>query len=145
MIGFRDKWANAGSGHQPFTPYRVDRMLDVAVSEESATKDPRIAGYVLEDHVSPSFGVYAADKTTVVLELDDRAMNPLIDKFGLDAVVFENQDGRLLATVKAPLSPQFFGWLLQLSTFIKIVQPQSAIDTYLKYLDETRALYQEDR
>ena len=26
MIGFRDKWANAGSGHQPFTPYRVDRM-----------------------------------------------------------------------------------------------------------------------
>ena len=34
MIGFRDKWANAGSGHQPFTPYRVDRMLDVAVSEE---------------------------------------------------------------------------------------------------------------
>lgn len=145
MIGFRDKWANAGSGHQPFTPYRVDRMLDVAVSEESATKDPRIAGYVLEDHVSPSFGVYAADKTTVVLELDDRAMNPLIDKFGLDAVVFENQDGRLLATVKAPLSPQFFGWLLQLSTFIKIVQPQSAIDTYLKYLDDTRALYQEDR
>ena len=145
MIGFRDKWANAGSGHQPFTPYRVDRMLDVAVSEESATKDPRIAGYVLEDHVSPSFGVYAADKTTVVLELDDRAMNPLIDKFGLDAVVFENQDGRLLATVKAPLSPQFFGWLLQLSTFIKIVQPQSAIDTYLDYLDSTRALYQEDR
>ena len=145
MIGFRDKWANAGSGHQPFTPYRVDRMLDVAVSEESTTKDPRIAGYVLEDHVSPSFGVYAADKTTVVLELDDRAMNPLIDKFGLDAVVFENQDGRLLATVKAPLSPQFFGWLLQLSTFIKIVQPQSVIDTYLKYLDSTRALYQEDR
>ena len=57
--------ANAGSGHQPFTPYRVDRMLDVAVSEEPSTKDPRIAGYVLEDHVSPSFGVYAADKTTV--------------------------------------------------------------------------------
>ena len=52
MIGFRDKWANAGSGHQPFTPYRVDRMLDVAVSEEPSTKDPRIAGSGLEAHLS---------------------------------------------------------------------------------------------
>ena len=69
MIGFRDKWANAGGDHQPFTPYRVDRMTDVEVSEERATQDPRIAGYVTDEHVSPSFGVYAADKTTVVLEL----------------------------------------------------------------------------
>lgn len=144
MIGFRDKWANAGTDHSPFTPYRVDRMLNVEVSGEPATKDPRIAGYELGDHVSPSFGVYATDKTTVVLELDERAMNPLIDKFGLDAVVFKNRDGRLIATVKAPLSPQFFGWLLQLSTLIKIVSPQRTVDIYLDMLDRTRAIYREE-
>lgn len=144
LIGFRDRWAHAGAEHSPFTPYRVDRMLGVEVSEERATKDPRIANYVLEDHVSPSFGVYAADKTTIVLELDERAMNPLIDKFGLGAVVFENKDGRLLATVKAPLSPQFFGWLLQLSTFIKILSPQRAVDMYLDMLDQTCAQYQQE-
>lgn len=69
-------------------------------------------------------------------------MNPLVDKFGIDAIVFQNKDGRLPATVKAPLSPQFFGWLLQLSTLVKIIEPRHAVDRYLNMLNNTSNLYQ---
>ena len=66
LIAFMDRWANV-EGHQPFSPFRVDRMLDVRVSDELATKDARIATYRSDEHISPSFGVFAAEMTNIVL------------------------------------------------------------------------------
>lgn len=43
LITFNDYWAE--QNNDAFTPYRVDRMLNVKVSEESATKDARISNY----------------------------------------------------------------------------------------------------
>ena len=90
LIAFMDRWANV-EGHQPFSPFRVDRMLDVRVSDELATKDARIATYRSDEHISPSFGVFAAEMTNIVLEFDERVMNRVIDKFGLDALVFKQR------------------------------------------------------
>ena len=42
LIAYMDKWADI-EGRQPFTPYRVDRMIGVRVSDEAATKDARIS------------------------------------------------------------------------------------------------------
>ena len=135
MIAFDDYWAGI-EGRQPFTPYRVDRMMDVRVSEDPATKDARIANYNTGEHVTPSFGVFAAETVPIVLEIDQAVMNPIIDKFGIDAVVFKKEGGKARAYVKAPLSPQFFGWLLQLGPHVKIIKPTKAarqfVDEYLK-------------
>lgn len=141
LIAFMDQWANAGGEHQPFTPYRVDRVIDLAVLDEPATKDPRIASYITEEHVSPSFGVFAAEKVPVVLELEEAGMNPVIDKFGIDALVFDDKDGTLQAHVKAPLSPQFFGWLLQVSPFVRIVSPKRAVEQFREVLGGAQKLY----
>lgn len=140
LISFMDKWADV-EGHQPFTPFRVDRMTDVRVNEEPATRDERIATYVTEEHISPAFGIYASEKVPVVLEFDPSAMNPIIDKFGLDAAVFEKEDGRARAYVKAPLSPQFYGWLLQLGPAVKIVSPKRAADEFARMLDRALLMY----
>ena len=143
MIAFDDYWAGK-EGHQPFTPYRVDRMMDVRVSDERATKDPRIANYDTEEHVSPSFGVFASEKVSVVLEIDERAMNPIVDKFGVDATVFRKTGGGVRAYVKAPLSPQFYGWLLQLGPLVKIVKPSKAAKQFTEeYLKPALEMYGE--
>lgn len=143
LIAFRDRWADV-AGHQPFSPFRVDRMLDVQVSEELSTKDVRIATYRAEEHVSPSFGVYAAEMTNIVLEFDERVMNPIIDKFGLDALVFKQDGDMMQAHVKAPLSPQFFGWLLQLTPWAKIMSPKHAREKFCDLLKQTQDVYAEE-
>ncbi len=140
MIVFSDHYADM-EGHYAFNPYRVDRMVDVHVSDEPATKDPRIANYTTEDHLSPSFGIYAAKKVPVILEFDQEAMNPIIDKFGINAVIFEKKRGRARARVKAPLSPQFYGWLLQLGPLVKLISPTEAVNEFNALLDQTLNRY----
>ena len=140
LISFMDQWADK-EGHQPFTPYRVDRMTDVRVSDEPATRDARIATYETEKHISPSFGVYAADKVSVKLEFDRCAMNQIVDKFGLGALVFEVSEDRAKACVDAPLSPSFYGWLLQLAPNVRIVGPQRAIDEFNEMLTRAHRMY----
>lgn len=144
LIAFMDRWANV-EGHQPFSPFRVDRMLDVRVSDELATKDARIATYRSDEHISPSFGVFAAEMTNIVLEFDERVMNPVIDKFGLDALVFKREGALMQAHVKAPLSPQFFGWLLQLTPWAKIASPKNAQQKYTEWLKDTLDMYAENQ
>lgn len=136
MIVFSDHYADM-EGHYAFNPYRVDRMVDVHVSDEPATKDPRIANYITEEHLSLSFGIYAAKKVPIELEFDQEAMNPIIDKFGVNAVVFKKKRGRARAYVKAPLSPQFYGWLLQLGPLVKLISPTEAVDEFNVLLEQT--------
>ncbi len=140
LVSFMEQWADV-EGHQPFAPYRVDRMIDVHVSEKEASRDPRIASWRSEERLSPGFGIFATKKAPVVLEFDQGAMNPIIDKFGLDAIVFEMSEDRAKAYVKAPLSPQFFGWLLQLGTMVRITHPKQAVEQFTHLLDETRHMY----
>ena len=140
MIVFSDHYADM-EGHYAFNPYRVDRMVDIHVSDEPATKDPRIANYITEEHLSPSFGIYAAKKVPIELEFDQEAMNPIIDKFGVNAVVFKKKRGRARAYVKAPLSPQFYGWLLQLGPLVKLISPTEAVDEFNALLEQTLNRY----
>lgn len=64
-------------------------------------------------------------------------MNPIIDKFGVDAVVFKKKRGRARAYVKAPLSPQFYGWLLQLGPLVKLISPTEAVNEFNALLEQT--------
>lgn len=78
MIVFSDHYADM-EGHYAFNPYRVDRMVDVHVSDEPATKDLHRQLYNRRTPL-PFFGIYATKKVPIELEFDQEAMNPIIDK-----------------------------------------------------------------
>ena len=146
------RWAN---------PYRVDRMVEVEVSEEDFADDPRITGFKLEDYVTPSFGVYAADKKTVELEFTPAAgrtnakgwplrspMNVIVDKFGTDVRLYPGKDGKVKVVAKAPFQPQFWGWLMEInasenSAGIKLVGPSEAVNAYKGWLKAQLEMYEE--
>lgn len=140
LVAFSDRWANQ-EGHNPFTNYRVDRMGGVKVSERPATKDARIANYLVEDNISPSFGVFSAEKVAVTLEADESAMNMIIDKFGVGALTFTTDDDRVQVHVKAPLSPRFYSWLFMLAPHVKITQPQRAVKEAANFIERMRKVY----
>lgn len=140
MIGFHEYWAKQ-PGHSGITPYRVDRMIEVSVSSELATKDPIISSFKIEEHILPSFGIYNADIATVTLEFDESVMNPIIDKFGLDVLTFEQGNERARVHVKVPLSPQFYGWILQLGQNVEIIHPKRAIKEFNELLARVKAMY----
>lgn len=127
--------------YEGMTPYRVDRMQEVRVSAEPIAKNEKIATWKLDDDVILSFGVFSTKVVPVTLEIDEDRVNILIDKFGHDIDIRSTEDGWARAHVHAPLSPQFFGWLLQSGTHIRIVSPSKAIEEYKQYLRDALSVY----
>lgn len=128
--------------HGRMTPFRVDRMVDVRLANDSITKKREVATWRLEDDVVLSFGIFGASVKPVTLAIEESRINTLVDKFGPNVPMFPFSQGWMKAHVKAPLSPQFFGWLLQLGTHIKILGPKKVIGEYKEYLANVMEIYE---
>lgn len=126
------------------TPYRVDRMVDVSVSEEPATRNEAVATWQLEDEIRLSFGVFGVGSLEpVVLEVDEPRVSVMLDKFGDDLDLYPMENGRAKVYARAPLSPQFFGWLFQMGAYVKLLGSKKAVAMYKDYLQEALAMYEE--
>lgn len=128
--------------HEEMTPYRIDRMVDVRPTNDATTKNRKAAMWRLEDDAILSFGIFGAPVKPVTLAIETDRINALVDKFGPNVRMSPFSQGWAKAHVKAPFSPQFFGWLLQLGTHIKIVGPKKAADMYKEYLANAMEMYE---
>lgn len=128
--------------HEGMTPYRIDRMVDVRLMNEAITKNRGAATWRLEDDVVLSFGIFDAPVKPVTLAIEESRINALVDKFGPNVRMSPFAQGWVKAHVKAPLSPQFFGWLLQLGNHIKIVGPKKVVGMYKEYLASAIEMYE---
>lgn len=126
MLTFDERFNN-------MTPFRVDRMIDVVCSDEPIPRKRSVATWRLEDAAVLSFGIFGSEVEPVSFDIRSEWMNVVIDKFGTDLNLYDIDDGVVRVHVKAPLSPQFFGWLFQLGDNIKLVSPKIAIEEYKEY------------
>lgn len=128
--------------YDDMTPYRVDRMVDVGVSSEQATRNKSVSTGKMADDVRLSFGVYGdSPQEPIVMEVDGRYVSVMLDKFGEDMDLYPVADGRAKVYARAPLSPQFYGWLFQLGTDVKLLGSKKAVEAYKSYLRDTAAFY----
>ena len=122
------------------TPYRVDRMLNVKVSDEKRSKNA--ATWKLDDNAVLSFGIFGTTVTPVTLEIDEGRVSSLVDMFGTDIDIRPMKGRKVKAYVRAPLSPQFYGWLLQFGNHIRVVSPKKVVNEYKNYLNSALRLYE---
>lgn len=128
-------------------PFRVDRMLDVTCSEVPVPRKSVIATWRLEDDVVLSFGVYGSDAMgakvePITLDMKREWLGVVVDKFGTDLALYELEDGLLRVYAKAPLTPQFYGWLFQLGDAVRLTSPAHAIEEYKGYCTEILGMYE---
>lgn len=127
--------------YQGVTPYRVDRMIDAVVSDEPICTNEEVSTWKLENNAILSFGVFGREVKSITLECPEDYVYTIIDKFGTDIDLHHASDNLVRAYVRAPLSPQFFGWLFQLGDHIKIIHPSSVIEEYKSYLNDILNMY----
>lgn len=117
--------------------YRVDRMLDITVSNlprEGQKEYNRV-------DLARYFGMFNGEECAVRLLCDDSLAGVIIDRFGTDPTFFRASDSTFEVTVKVVPSPQFFGWLAGLEDKIRITSPKSVVDEFTSYLDNIRESY----
>ena len=118
------------SKHDGTANYRVDRMASVeSVDEEISKKAIALRGDV-GCYTEQVFKMYGGELENVTLELDDKLIGIIYDKFGEDTKIVRTSETTVAASVKVQVSPTFFGWLFQFGNKMQVLSPAKVIDEY---------------
>lgn len=115
--------------------YRVDKMLDVILTEEERAGKEFFEEMNIVDYSRKTFGMFAGEEKTVRLLCENTMVGVIVDKFGTDAAIRKEDDEHVIARVDVAVSPQFFGWLAGLGTHVRIESPEDVRTEYRDYLD----------
>lgn len=91
-----------------------------------------------------TFGMFAGDETTVVLQCDASLTGVMIDRFGLDVPMRPEGEGRIRVRANVAVSRQFFGWLTGLGNGVQIISPPEIRTQYRRYLEDILDCYRHD-
>ena len=118
-------------GHSPrhgITSYRVDRMCDIIVTDESRTPCPELTGKALIDHANSLFQMFAGDAVTVKMRFHRELINVVIDRFGRDTMLIPDGEDNFTFTVPVAVSPMFLSWVIGFGKKARILYPQSVVE-----------------
>lgn len=136
LVTYNDK-------HDGFTNYRVDRMTEVMVSDEPATRNERIASFDPEAYTAQAFSMFNGEPKTISLIVDGEVMSSIVDRFGSDVEshALDGSHARVYARVK--ISDVFYGWLAQFGTKVRVEKPRSVVQGYTEYLQRIVSAYRQ--
>ena len=85
------------------TSYRLDRMSNIRLTEESRTPCPELMGKALAEHASRLFQMFSVEETAVKLRFDRSLINVVVDRFGKDIILIPDGDDHFIFTVNVPV------------------------------------------
>lgn len=131
----------AYSDRHGITSYRVDRMTDIALTEENRIPCPELTGKALHDHANRLFQMYSGDALDVKMRFHKSLLNVVIDRFGKDTMLIPDGEEYFNFTVKVAISPMFLSWIIGFGAKAKILHPQSVADACKQLCLEAMSQY----
>lgn len=116
--------------------YRVDKMISIELTKKKRMGEAGFMNFDTADFARKTFGMYGGEEQEVKLELENRFIGVIIDRFGKDSAIRKKDMTHFYIRVKVAVSPQFFGWLSGLGAGAKIAAPKEVQQEYQKFLQE---------
>lgn len=123
-----------------YVHYRVDRISDLTISEES--RDPLPEGFDLAEYVKGIFDMYHGESVMVTVEAEERLLNVIMDRFGQEAHIRRGEAGRVVFSAPVELSPTFLSWVLGFGRDMRILAPEPAREAALALCREALSQYE---
>ena len=128
--------------HDGITTYRIDRMLNVSVSEHEINKAAQPKGLNIAKHRKQSFSMFGGITETVKFEADKNLLDVIYDKFGEDTQIRSIGNGKISFTADIGISPMFFGWCCSFGDRLKIVAPLTMVELVCNYIKDMMQIYE---
>lgn len=113
--------------------FRVDRIADINVLDESISKEAKKASKTIENYPKQVFKMYGGKIRKVRLAFDECLIGVMFNKFG-DEISIKKSGARFTASVEVQISPTFWGWLTQFPTKMEIVSPVDVKEAYTAWI-----------
>lgn len=112
--------------------YRVDKMQKIKVSNKKRIGEQLFENFDMALYTNKTFGMYGGRDEQVTLRCDNSMAGIIIDRFGMDVIMYDVGEGFFEASVKVSVSPLFLTWVMNFSGKIKIISPKSVVNDYIE-------------
>ncbi|MDD3417399.1 MAG: WYL domain-containing protein [Clostridia bacterium] len=116
--------------HEGLTHYRLDRILNLCISDEYAIDAKEKVGpnpeMFIQNYIEESVNHYSGDVVRIEVEYEpDPAMNAILYDFaGKDVKVRKQKNGLYRASFTKMNSVTLIGWFLQYGNWFKVIAPE---------------------
>lgn len=126
--------------HKKICRYRVDRMVDVDVTDipRKELEDSEKAEVTNQQSI---YSMYSGKLESVTMQFDNSLANVVIDKFGMGCHTHRNSDTTFCLTADVQIAPTFWGWLFQFGSRAKILAPENVIEQAKLAIEELAENY----
>ena len=124
------------SRHDSTSNYRIDRMDNVEVLEESCCEKAIALREQVARYTEQAFKMFGGQVEDVVLEFDRSLIGVVYDRFGENTRMMPSSPHKCIASVKVQVSPVFWGWLFQFAGQMQIISPSHLISAYKHRCEE---------
>lgn len=116
------------SAHKEMRHYRVDKMIKISCLESLREGREEFERLNMADYTRKNFGMFAGEEEVVKLEVHNRLIGVILDRFGTDIMIIPADKEHFRANVRVSVSNQFFGWLFGLGSDVKILAPENVVN-----------------
>ena len=131
----------AYSDRHGITSYRVDRMADIQLSNQTRIPCPELTGKNLTEHANRLFQMYSGEAVDVKLRFHRSLINVVIDRFGRDILLIPDGEEHFVFTTSVAVSPIFLSWIIGFGKKATVLHPQSVIDRCKELCQEVLQQY----
>ncbi|MCM3570313.1 WYL domain-containing protein [Neobacillus mesonae] len=118
--------------------YRIDRMRDVEVTE----KRYRSKEYNIDEYLHLNFHMFHGTGVWVEIEFRNKYLiNPIIDKFGLDADIRKVDENTFILKTKAIVGEGFYNWLRGWGSSARLLSPPELVQEMKEEVEKMNKLY----
>ena len=114
--------------HDEMRNYRVDRMAEVAITENSVSTKAEVSPEEIAKYTKQAFKMYSGEPVETLLEFKNELLDAIFDKFGEDTPIVRKNADSCIATVVVQESPTFWGWYFQFPDRMKICSPDWLVE-----------------
>ncbi len=114
--------------HSKVVTFRVDRIVDLEIMEESVTPEPE--GFKMSDYARVIIEMFDGKRQVVELECDNHLMKYVIDRFGEEVQTEPISGDTFKATVTVSASKTFYSWCFRFAGQMRILSPESVKREY---------------
>ncbi len=120
--------------------FRVDKMLHITGTDQKREGQGKFRQFDMARYSQKVFGMFGGREETVTLECEKELAGVIIDRFGRDVTIFPSGD-TFLVSVSVMISNNFFSWVLQFGSRMRIAAPSGVAQEMKTLLEEALEAY----
>lgn len=113
---------------QKIKHYRVDKMRKIKMTDVKRIGQEEFKKHDLGSYTNKVFGMYGGAEENVTLEVENRLIGVIMDRFGKDVMIVPQDEEKFRLHIPVEISPLFLSWVVGFGKSVKVISPQSVVD-----------------